>query len=149
MEVTGCQLIFCIGSLSSGTLHLLKWKDKKGGKHIFRLVDRVSAKWKDFGLLLGLSPNQLSAWERQFRGNANKCWTKVMEHWLNGGAKDDYPPTWEGLYMLLENAQFLQVAEDLKKAVQEATAVKESSDDSAGELVTALTARAKLLIQTK
>ena len=50
------------------------------------------------------------------------CWTKVMQHWLNGVGKDRYPPTWEGLYMLLEDAEYPQVAEDLKKVVDDSTA---------------------------
>lgn len=45
-----------------------------------------------------------------------------MEYWLNGVGKDRYPPTWEGLYMLLEDAQYEQVAEELKKTVDETTA---------------------------
>lgn len=70
-------------------------------------------------MLLGISSNQLSAWEEQYRGNANMCWTKVMEHWLNGVGTERYPPTWEGLYMLLEDTQYVQVAEELKRAVHE------------------------------
>ena len=77
-------------------------------------------------MLLGISFNQLSVWEKQHRGNANTCFTKVMEYWLNGGGKDQYPPTWEGLYMLLEDAEYSQIAVELRNAVEEATA-KETS----------------------
>lgn len=91
-----------------------------------RLVDMVSAKWKNFGVLLGITQNQLDVWEKQYCGNANMCWTKVMAYWLNGGSKDQYPPTWDGLYTLLEDAEYSQVAEELKKVVGKAIA-KESS----------------------
>lgn len=40
-----------------------------------------------------------------------------MECWLNGVGKERYPPTWDGLYMLLEDAQYSQVAEDLRATV--------------------------------
>ena len=118
------------GSISNSTLYLLKWKDDQGKTKTLRLVDMVSAKWKTFGLLLGITSNQLDALERQHSGNSNICWTKVMARWLNGGSKDQYPPTWEGLYMLLEDAEFSQVAEDLKKAVAAAAAGKESSSSA-------------------
>ena len=101
-------------------------------------MDRVCSKWKEFGTLLGISLNTLSVWERQYRGNANMCWTKVMEHWLNGGCKHSYPPTWEGLYLLLEDVQCSQVAEELKKALDEKMAEdkpvisNDSSMDEAG-----------------
>lgn len=68
-------------------------------------------------------------WGEQYRGNANKCWTKVMEHWLNGVGKDRYPPTWEGLYMLLEDTEYVQIAEELKKAVDETTMPTTSIDN--------------------
>lgn len=45
------------------------------------------------------------------------CWARVMEQWLNGQREDDYPSTWEGLYMLLNDAEFSVVAEELKVAV--------------------------------
>ena len=51
-----------------------------------------------------------------------------MEHWLNGAGKDCYPPTWEGLYTLLEDAQCSQVAEELKKAVEEKMAGDRASE---------------------
>lgn len=108
-----------IGSPSEGALHLLRWKDHKGNKKTFRLVDRVSAGWHKFGILLGISQNQLKVWDEKYRGNSSMCWTKVMEHWLNGGGKDCYPATWEGLYTLLEDADYLQVAKDFKEVVDE------------------------------
>ena len=70
-------------------------------------------------MLLGITQNQLEVWEQQYSGNAQNCWRKVMEHWLNGGAKDKYPPTWDGLYDLLEDARCSQVAEELKRTVNE------------------------------
>ena len=42
-------------------------------------MKNVSAKWYDFGLLLGIGFNELEAWEAQHRGDANKCWNKVSD----------------------------------------------------------------------
>ena len=83
-------------------------------------MNRVSARWRDLGLLLGLSLNQLDAWDEQYRGNATTCWTRVMDQWLGEGGTRDYPASWEGLYDLLEDAEHAQTATALKAAVDSA-----------------------------
>ena len=100
------------------TLHLIKWKNKNGCTQTFRLVDKVSANWRDFGLILGLAVEQLDAWEEQYRGDAAMCWARVMECWLKGECKEDYPVTWDGLYILLNDAGFSVISEELKNAVK-------------------------------
>lgn len=102
---------------SPKTLSLIKWKDEQGQEQTFHLIDRVSAKWTEFGTLLDLTPNQLAVLKQESSGNIALCWKKVMEHWLSGGGKGDYPATWEGLYSLLEDVQCSGVANKLKKAV--------------------------------
>ena len=103
-------------ALSSLSLNLLKWKDEQGRQQTFRLVDRVSSKWKQFGLLLGLEPNQLDALKLDNPGQTAMCWNIVMEHWRKGDSVQ-YPPTWEGLYTLLEDMEFSRFADELKEAV--------------------------------
>lgn len=113
-------------ALSIVTLHLIKWKDENGQIQTFRLVDHVSATWHIFGLLLELSQNQLNTWEEFYRGDANMCWARVMEYWLTCQSSDsNYPVTWEGLYTLLNDAEYSQVAVDLRRAVMGASYVKE------------------------
>lgn len=41
-------------------------------------------------------------------------------YWLNGGGKDDYPATWEDLYILLDDAELTEIARKLKDAVTSA-----------------------------
>lgn len=60
--------------------------------------------------------DQLEAWKDECLGKAAKCWMKVMNHWLDrGGILPNYPTTWEGLYVLLEDVEYSEVAEKLKK----------------------------------
>ena len=93
-------------------------------------MDRVSASWKYFGLLLKLEINVLKAWDNLDRGDANMCWARVMEHWLtHEGNHGDYPPSWEGLYALLNDAEYSVVAEELRKAVDGASLVAEESEE--------------------
>ena len=80
-------------------------------------MNRVSARWREFGILLDISMNQLDAWEEQHRGIASSCWSRVVEHWLNGGGTHSYPDSWDGLYSLLEDVGYLDIAETMKEAV--------------------------------
>ena len=102
-------------------------------------MDNVSAKWYEFGMTLGLKLNKLDAWKTQYQGDAAICWNKVcgslllcalvanwllitlvcqvMDDWLTRGGSRDYPATWEGLYSLLNDLGYGNVAVKLKKAV--------------------------------
>ena len=70
-----------------------------------------------FGNLLGLLPDELEAWEINHHDNATECWRKVMEHWLVEGGTRDYPAAWEGLYELVRDGGYAEVARDLREAV--------------------------------
>ena len=97
------------------TLTLLKWQED-GCNQRFRLILKVQSKWWDFGTLLGLT-DELTTWEKEHQRDAGRCWTEVMTYWLNGGGGNDYPPTWEGLYTLLEDVKCVQIAKELRQAV--------------------------------
>lgn len=45
---------------------------------------------------------------------------KVMQFWLMEGEATGYPVTWEGLYDMLEDVQYSEVAKELKKVVSAA-----------------------------
>lgn len=103
-------------------LHLLKWKDENGVLRKFYLSREVSSDWRKFGLCLGITHNQMTAWEQERRGSSRDCWNLVMEHWLEHG-NELYPTTWEGLQQLLEDIQLKHFAVELKVAVSGAFGV--------------------------
>ncbi len=106
--------------LTLEALILFKWNDEQGLERTFSLIDKVSARWRDFGHRLGLSENLLQAMEVQYLGDASKCWTAVMDKWLSGEGVDKYyPVTWKGLYSLLNYVGFEEVTKSLKKAVSD------------------------------
>ena len=111
-------------------LSLFKWKDEQGRSQSFCLRDRVSSKWRDFGIHLDLQQNTLDNWHGEFLGNANACWDHVMQAWLERGHRD-YPPTWEGLYHLLEDVGFAQVARELKNVVTGRCVAEDSGSEAA------------------
>ena len=99
-------------------LQLLKWTSPDGVVHRYRLVNHVSAKWKKFGRLINLTENQMKNWAKETDNEG--CWERVMETWLEGQGQDVYPPTWQGLFEMLEDVQFGGVVPALKEAVESA-----------------------------
>ena len=65
----------------------------------------------------GMSLNDLKALERQHQGDATDIWNEIMSHWLAGGGGRDYPASWEGLYILLNDMELSKVAREMEKAV--------------------------------
>ena len=102
---------------SLAALSCIRWTDENGRRQTFRLVDKASAKWQLFGTLLGVSSNNLTAWEVEHQRNAVSCWNKVMNFWLTGGGSSEYPISWEGLFILLADADLSEVAKDMEIAV--------------------------------
>ena len=80
-------------------------------------MNKVSSRWVEFGLQVGLDLDQLKVWERQYHENGTRCWQEVMTYWINVGGTPDYPVKWEGLDQLLKDVQCGKVAKDLKKAL--------------------------------
>ena len=99
-------------------LYLIQW-ESEGAEQDFRLVNRVSSKWKQFGRRINLEEDLMTTWDRQVRGNAEECWDMVMQRWLKG-ERHNYPLTWEGLFKLLKDVAFQGVVPDLKHAVESA-----------------------------
>ena len=99
------------------TLTLLKWKDEQGHVKMFKLITKVSSKWRDFGIRLNHNVDKLDAWANQFRGVSSMCWCKVMSDWITRDDSPYYPATWSGLLLMLEDVEYSEVATALKKAL--------------------------------
>ena len=102
-------------------MYLIKWKDSSGEVRKFRLVNIVSSKWEAFGYRLGIA-HMLDGWREECLASAQRCWWKVMQYWLSEYQCDtntpDYPATWEGMYEMLDDVEFSEVAKQLKEAVE-------------------------------
>ena len=70
-----------------------------------------------FGYRFERDPDELEALEDEYSRNARRCWYKVMELWLGDGGTSEYPTTWEGLMVALEDVEFSNVARELEKAL--------------------------------
>ena len=100
-----------------GTLTLLKWRDSEGKLQRFYLVNKVSSRWMTFGYRFDREPDELEALEDEYSRNAKRCWCKVMQLWLGEGGTSEYPTTWEGMVVVLEDVEFSSVARELERAL--------------------------------
>ena len=66
-----------------------------------------------------MEQNVLKSLEEKFQRDAAKCWDEVMDRWISIGGTRDYPATWEGLYVLLKDVESFEVAQNLKKVLQQ------------------------------
>ena len=108
-----------VKSPSLKTLSLIKWKDDQGYHQRFSLIKWVCVEWREFGKQLNISGIKLDSWEEEYDNKAEKCWKKVMNHWLKGRGSSEYPVSWEGLKFLLKDLQHAEVAELLERAVNQ------------------------------
>ena len=121
--------IYCIVSLTINKLSLIKWMDQDKNKQKFRLVRKISDKWFDAGLLVGVPTTALESYSQRFVDNNKRC-IQVLSDWINNG-HPDYPPTWAGLYNLLCDIEKGTVAQELKKVLETKGIVLEDElDDS-------------------
>lgn len=98
-------------------LYIIKWTDEKGNKRKFRLVSRVSNKWREFGRILGITENDMDGWFKQHLAFDSECWIKTMKYWLEDGS-EHYPVTWDGLVEMLEDVNLAGVAKELKQVLK-------------------------------
>ena len=76
----------------------------------------ICHKWKQLGFLLEIPLSTLNSWEQKYLKDSYDCTNAVLNHWMEN-PPDYYPITWEGLDRLLDDAELSQVAEELKRAL--------------------------------
>ena len=58
-------------------------------------------------------------WKMMNMGDPSACINEVLHYWLESPDETNsaYPATWEGLYKLLEDAELIEVAIELKQVL--------------------------------
>ena len=79
-------------------------------------MQSVSPEWRKLGDLIGLLDSQQQALLVKHRDDIQLCCRDVFIHWMKN-PPPDYPVTWEGLYELLDDLEFSQLAKTLKEAI--------------------------------
>ncbi len=98
-------------------LILLKWTNRDGQIHTFRLMDELMPYWYDMGLLLGISMSKLDELSFKPLGDVHQCCRNVLYDWIQNGSSD-YPTTWGGLINLLHDIEISSVASSLELALK-------------------------------
>ena len=58
-----CKILNLVGLLYNiAALNILKWRDEQEQVQTFHLADKVRVQWHIFGMILGVSLNQLDEW---------------------------------------------------------------------------------------
>ena len=93
-------------------LQVLRWSE--GGKRReTRVMKTVASRWRDVGIAFGLDGSDLSSIESTCLKDARHCTEHVMTTWLEKG--DGH--TWERLLDALEDAEFSNLATELRNAL--------------------------------
>ena len=95
------------------TLFLIKWKDSHGQIQKYYPINKISHKWRDIGVLVGLSLAELNNISAKHSEDAKRCCEAVLEKWLDS-PPHHYPTTWQGLLEVLEDSQLSRVVSELK-----------------------------------
>ena len=94
----------------------IAWVSVQGTQKL-EILNTVSAKWRNIGILLGQKIADLDRYQK-IEGNDNKgCCIRVFNHWIDSGGHVDYPVTWKGLEDLLHDIEHGGAAEKLKNAL--------------------------------
>ena len=100
-------------------LDLLKWnKPGEAKPQKFRLVDHVSANWRDFGTRIGVTDNTMDGMPDN---KAKLNWGTIMQKWLDGTGTSSYSLTWDGLCELIDDVGgYSAIIDELKEALENA-----------------------------
>ncbi len=73
----------------------------------------VRAKWRSFGLELGVDPYTLDSIAVKYQNNPDECLPQLLQHWMDSDKTD---PTWERVVYALRARPvgFTQLAQTLK-----------------------------------
>ena len=121
--VYGSIIIIAFHSTAQPTLknlQLIRWRDKNRELKKFYLKHSICIEWEKIGDLVDIPSGLLEAWGIKYREDPLKCIKPVLSHWLSNPT-EDYPATWEGLYQLLEDIEYSEIAKQLRQCLDNAT----------------------------
>lgn len=96
-------------------LLLYKWTDVKGRSRSLKIVESVSSKWWELGLMTGQNMEMLENYRQKTLNNNVECCKHVFNYWLN--RPKNYPVTWDGLRDLLIDLEMKNVERTLRVAL--------------------------------
>ena len=107
-----------VSDFSILNLTLLKWTDDEDQIQRLRLRDELCSKWRDAGILLGVSSGRLNGIFTYRLGDLQLCCSDVLLEWLQKAEMSSYSASWDGLLDLLEDLELIDVATKLRMAIK-------------------------------
>ena len=100
--------------------NLIKYDDPNTGeKKELRLLQDLSADWKNIGEILGFSPSEIEAIQNAGAGKTpDQCIRDVFSKWIQNADNKRYRSNWRGVHELLKDSRYGATANDLKAAIE-------------------------------
>ena len=86
-----------------------------GTQHKIHIIYTVASRWRRLGLLLNISNHHLNNIEHNHGNVEDRCQT-MLSDWLQRTVGDE-PVTWETLVAAIDDAQYEELAQQLKRAL--------------------------------
>ena len=107
-----CIVIVIFLDCTPTLVNLISFPMSNGGK--LNLADEIGVSYYGFGVLLleDKDGNQMSAIEKEMRGNAPDIVYRTFRLWLQG--KGRQPVTWDTLVAVLQDTGLIKLAKDIE-----------------------------------
>ena len=112
-----CSNLYAVTYPSLANLFIMKWKDEEGKLHRLKIFQELGKHWKDIGILVGLTWQELEKIEASSGGEEIRLSQLVFKDWLSGKHIENYPNTWAGLHELLQDVELVELAEKMRVAL--------------------------------
>ena len=98
----------------------IKWEDENEVKRELRIYSKIAHKWRQIATRLGFELGEIESVEENHHRNDSRI-TAVLRRWFENARSlsnaSRYPKSWQGLIILLEDAELGEVAEEMKMAL--------------------------------
>ena len=94
----------------------IRWKNAKGENERCRVIDAISPKWHEVGIMLGMKHYDLTTISMRNQKDPKPCCIEVLTKWLEDGSPH-YRLTWEGLFELLDDLDETKISSELQNAL--------------------------------
>ena len=92
--------------------------DKPSLNALCQMLPRIASSWHSLGLTLGAKPFTLSLTDQSHKGDPEKCFSEMLQNWLNGKPDcGDQPRTWDSLLQAVDNVVGSEVSVSIKKKI--------------------------------
>ena len=102
-------------------LDLLEWEDESGTNRELKIYNKIAHKWNRIATRLGFEPGKIDSIRRNYPFSDYERVIVVFQEWFENAIDlpnaHRYPKSWQGLIILLKDAELGEVAAELHTAL--------------------------------